>query len=220
MPRTESGACVTGSAATIERAPGASRASRCKGRAAARHTGVLVALTLLAAPAALDAVEFVSVKADRDGPAYRLRIEAEFAAPPERLLAVMTDYDRMHELHPYILESRSLGPVGPATEEVYTRFQGCVLFYCQTLHRVEHIRVNGTTLFARIVPGRGSFSEGSAVWRVSADGSGTRLSYEGRFVPAFKVAPLIGPAFLARILERMTVETMAEVDRRAMRADD
>jgi hypothetical protein len=166
------------------------------------------------------AFEVVSVQAEREGPAYRLRIEARFAASPERVLAVLTDYDHVHELHQRITESRSLGQVGPDTEEVYTRFEGCVLFYCQILHRVEHIRIEGGTLFARDVPGRGSFREGSTTWRLAAEDEGARLQYEAHFVPAFKVAPLIGPGLLVGTVERMTLETMAEVDLRALQSDD
>lgn len=178
------------------------------------------ALAVLVMAGEAAAFEVVSVHADREGPTYRLRIEARFAASPERVLAVLTDYEHVHELHQRISESRSLGQVGPDTEEVYTRFEGCVLFYCQILHRVEHIRIEGGTLFARDVPGRGSFREGSTTWRLAAEDEGTRLQYEAHFVPAFKVAPFIGPGLLVGTVERMTLETMAEVDLRALESDD
>jgi len=175
---------------------------------------------LLAPGAAAMAVEFVSVQVERDGSAYELHIEAVLAAPPERMLSVLTDYDRIHELHPRMIESRALGEVAPATQEVYTRFEGCVIFFCKTLHRVERIRADTGGLFAEDVPGRGSFSEGQTEWRFSAEGAGARLHYEARFTPAFMVAPLIGPGILARSVERMTIETMVEAERRAMQDDD
>lgn len=179
------------------------------------------ALALLAPLAGASAFELVSVTTERDGPAYVLRIEALFdAVSPKRLLAVLTDYDRIHELHPQILESRSLGTIGPATEEVFSRFRGCVLFLCRTLNRVERIRRDGTTLVAEDVPGRGAFSEGHTEWRFTREGDGSRLHYEARFVPAFSLAPVFGPSMLARSLERMTLETMAEAHRRALPADD
>ena len=179
------------------------------------------ALALLAPLTGANAFELVSVSSERDGPAYVLRSEAGFGAvSPERLLAVLTDYEHIHELHPQILESRSLGTVGPATEEVFSRFRGCVLFLCRTLNRVEHIRRDGTTLVAEDVPGRGAFSDGHTEWRFTPEGQGARLHYTARFVPAFSVAPVFGPSMLARSLERMTLETMAEAHRRALLADD
>lgn len=191
-------------------------ASRCCGPALL----LAGALALLAPPGEAGAFEVVSVQAERDGPAYLLKIEAVFAAAPRQVLAVLTDFENVHELHKRITESRSLGPVGPDTEEVYTRFEGCVLFYCRTLHRVERVRIDAGSLFAQDVPGRGSFSEGSTTWRLAAEGAGGRLHYEARFVPAFTVPPIIGPALLANSVERMTIETMAKVDRRALLRDD
>ncbi|MFU8820164.1 MAG: SRPBCC family protein [Gammaproteobacteria bacterium] len=174
-------------------------------------------MALLAPLAGAHAFELVSVKTARDGPAYLLRIEAVFdAVSPERMLAVLSDYEHIHELHPQILESRSLGKVAPATEEVFSRFRGCVLFLCQTLNRVERIRRQGNALVAEDVPGRGSFSDGHTEWQFTREGDGARLHYEARFVPAFSVAPVFGPAALARSLERMTLETMAETHRRAL----
>jgi len=181
---------------------------------------VLCAAVLLVRPASAPGFELVAATTTREGAEYVVRIEAVYNASPEQLLAVLTDYDRIHELHPRILESRSLGPVGPATEEVYSRFEGCVLFFCRTVHRVEHIRVDNGSLYARDVPGRGSFRSGRTEWHLTPQEDGTRLRYEARFVPAFLVAPILGTAVLARSTEKMTLETMAEVDRRAAQADD
>jgi hypothetical protein len=161
------------------------------------------------------AYELVTVEAHRDGAVYQLRVEALFDAPPERLLRVLTDYNRLHELHPQIISSRSFGPVGPATEEVHTSFEGCVLFFCRTVTRAERILLADGSLFGEDIPDRGSFSEGRSEWRLSVEGEGTRLRYETRFVPAFRVPPMLGPAMLARIVERLTVETMAEAEKRA-----
>lgn len=165
-----------------------------------------------------NAFELLSVEAGRDGDAYLLRIEARFEASPEQVLAVLTDYDRIHELHPRMVESRSLGRAPSGATEVQTRFEGCVLLFCRVLQRVEEIRAENDTLLAEDVPGRGSFSEGRTSWQFSPHGDGALLRYEARFVPAFPVAPLIGPAILARSVERMTIETMTEAERRALAA--
>ncbi len=166
------------------------------------------------------AMDLVSVVAQRDGEAYLLNIEALFEASPERLLEVLTDYDRLHELHPRMLESRSLGFVGPATEEVYTQIKGCVMFFCRTLHRVESIREEPGRLLAVEVAGRSSFREGRTDWRYAPEGSGTRLVYQARLVPAFWVPSVLDAAALARSLEHMVVEMMGEAELRAADADD
>ena len=178
-------------------------------------------LSLAAAVAPVAAAfELHSVEAERDGEAYLLRVEASFEAPPEQLLQVLTDYENIHQLHHRIVESRSLGAVGPSTEEVFTRFEGCVLMFCRAISRVEQIRVEGNTLHATDVPRRSSFSEGETVWHFAPEDGGARLQYRARVVPAFSVTPVVGPIMLARALEQMTLETMAEADKRAAKLDE
>lgn len=188
---------------------------------AAGFVRVLACLVALAVPAsAAQAFELLDVETDHEGDAYLLRIEARFSASPEQLLAVLTDYDNIHDLHPRIVQSRSLGRVGPDTEEVATRFEGCVLMFCRAVQRVEQIRVEERRLVARDVPGRGSFREGTTTWRLEEIEGGTRLRYESRFVPVFSVTPLVGPLVLLRSLRQTTLETMREIDRRAIRLDE
>lgn len=182
---------------------------------------MLLALAALGpwAPGA-QAFELLTVDTRRDGEAYELRIEARFTADAAQLLAVLTDYERIHELHPRLLASRSLGQVAPGVEEVYVRFEGCVVVFCQVLHRVEHIRASDDGLVATDVPRRGSFREGRTEWQFRQERHGTVLAYQTRFVPAFEPAPLLGPALLLAAVEEMTVETMMEVDRRALQRDE
>jgi len=184
------------------------------GRAGA-FAGIALLASLLLAPAHVAAIEIIAISASHTAQRYELAIEAVLAAAPEQVLAVLTDYARLQELHPRLRESRSLGSVGPGADEVYTRFEGCVLLFCRKLSRVELIQRNREGLLAIDLPGRGSFKEGRTTWRLEPDGQGTRLRYEARFVPDFWVPPLIGPGILARSMRQMTLETLAEVEHRA-----
>jgi hypothetical protein len=179
----------------------------------------LVAAALLLAPARAAAIEIVAVEASHAEQHYQLAIEAVLSATPEQVLAVLTDYTRLHELHPRLRESRSLGSAVTGTDEVYTRFEGCLLLFCRRLSRVELIQRSHEGLLAVDLPGRGSFKEGRTTWRLGPDVHGTRLRYEARFVPDFWVPPLLGPGVLTRSMRQMTLETLAEVERRAGRMD-
>jgi hypothetical protein len=176
------------------------------------------AACLLCIPAG--AFELLAVESRHEGEEYFLRIEARFTADADAVLAVLTDYDRIHELHPGLLESRGLGRVAPGVEEVYLRSKACVLVFCREMDRVEHVRLAGHALYAVDVPRRGSFRSGATSWRFTPDGNGTMLEYETRFVPAFEPVPFLGPGLLLDAVEEMTREIMREVDRRAMSGDD
>lgn len=187
----------------------------CGGRRAAVLIAALAACAQpLGSPA--QAFELLEAETGRDGDAYWLRLEARFDAGIPALLSVLTDYDRIHELHPGLLESRSLGVVAPGIEEVQVTMESCVLFICRTVRRVEQIRPEGQALFARDVPGRGSFTSGATTWRFTAHEGHALLEYETRFVPAVGPVPVFGPGMLLRAVEKMTLELMAEVDRRAL----
>jgi hypothetical protein len=188
--------------------------------ARARVAGLAILAAGLALAPCAGGFELYSVEAQHEGNVFEFHIEARFEAAPAQVLAVLTDYDRLHELHPRMTESRSLGEVDAATEEVYSRFEGCVLLFCRTLGRVERIGLQDGYLVAEDVPGRGSFREGRTVWRLSSDAGGSRLRYTTRFVPDFWVAPVVGARALARSVERMTVEMMEKLDSRAQRLDE
>lgn len=149
------------------------------------------------------------------GEAYEIAIDARLAAPPERVLEVLTDYARLPELHDRIVESRVLGHPAPDATEVFTRFQGCVLFICRTLARTEVIRRTAGGLEAQDVPGRSAFREGHTRWIVMPDGTGSRISYRSRLVPDFWVPALLGPKFIGRSVKQMTLETLAAVEARS-----
>lgn len=162
--------------------------------------------------AALD-VEVAVVS--RAGDAYELAIDARLAAPPDRVLAVLTDYAHLPELHERIREARVVAEPEAATFEVYTRFEGCVVLVCRTIERTERIRRTAGGLEARDVPGKSAFREGHTQWLVVAEGAGTRVSYRSRLVPGFWVPPVLGPVFLGRSVKAMTLETLAAVEARA-----
>jgi hypothetical protein len=219
---------ATGSGGTIELI-GAARPVR-RGRTPARRRalfGLACALALSPATPA-QAFELVSVEASREGDAFQLRIEARFDATPAQLLAVLTDYDRLHELDRRITATRALGLVDADAdadadghaEDVYSSYEACMLVFCRSLHRVERVRVQGHSLLAEDVPDRGSFREGRTHWRLSPRSAGARLEYEAHFVPAFRVPPFIGRALVARFVERVTLSAMAELERRALLQDD
>ncbi len=180
-----------------------------------RRTACLVAawLLLLALPAG--GIEVETAVVTRDGAAYEVSIDARLSPPPERMLAVLIDYAKLPELHRRIRESRVLGEPQPGTVEVFTRFDGCFMLVCRSLERVELIHRTPAGLEAEDVQGRSAFREGRTQWLLVADGSGTRLAYRARLVPGFWVPPVLGPAFLARAVKEMTLETLAAAERRA-----
>ena len=190
--------------------PGAVPGRRC------RAAAVLLAF-LGCAPAW--ALEVVGNRAGRDGEAFTFRLEVLIDAPRQPLVAVLTDFDRIHELHRRMVTSRDLGEVAPGVVEVYTELEGCVAFFCRTLHRTERVRSTPDGLLAQDVLGRGDFEFGQTRWSFSAEGERTRLVYETTVRPGFWVPPLLGPTMLAKITRRTTIEMLEAAERKAGQAE-
>ncbi len=186
-------------------------------RAGGRGPGFLAGAALLlglAGPAW--ALDVLGVKTVAESGQVRVELELVLDAPVERVIAVLTDYDRIHELHPRFRESRDLGMPAPGVTEVYTVFRGCVAVFCRTLRRVERLRRTAAGLVAEDVPGRGDFAAGRTEWRFSSEGEGrTRLDYRAMLEPDFFLPPLVGGRVLADLTRETTLEMLAAAERRA-----
>ena len=176
------------------------------------RVALLAGLSLAARPAV--ALELCDAAASRDGGRFVLAIDAWLAASPERVRAVLTDYEHLPDLHPSLVDSRVLARSASGVAEVATEFRSCILLFCRTMRRVERIRATEQGLSARDLPGRGSFSAGRTDWGLHAAGTGTRLTWRAELTPDFWVPPFFGDAVL-RKLQRTTEEMLAAVETRA-----
>lgn len=154
---------------------------------------LLLSLILLCGAAGVEAATIRSLTVERDGPAYRVRFEAVVDLAPDRVFAVLTDYDRLQRLNPRIVEAQRMSSAGGG-ERVRTVLEGCVLFFCRRLERVEEIRASDRRLIvAGIVAEASDFRAGKSRWELAAVAGGTRIRFRSRMVPDFFVPPLVGP---------------------------
>jgi hypothetical protein len=175
----------------------------------------LLGMVLLAAAwQAAPAVELLDASERRVAGVYELRLVARLDAPPSSVRRVLEDYSRLEELHGDLQESTVVGRPDAGVAEVRTRFRGCVAFFCRSVERLERIRATEDGLLAEDVPGAGDFDYGRTAWRIGADGEGTRLVWETRFVPAFWVPRIFGNALLSS-MRTMATEMFAAVEERA-----
>ncbi len=146
--------------------------------------------------------ELTRVDLDSEGGVYRIRLEMELDIAADYVNDVLMDFRHIYRLNPSIVESRILpSPIEGATR-VYTRMEGCVLFYCTEFSRVEDVRKLGSgKLVAVIVPEMSDFESGTALWRISQHGERSQLIYEARMQPEFFVPPLIGSYLVKKKLK-------------------
>jgi hypothetical protein len=175
----------------------------------------LVLFALVSMPAF--GLEVIRDQAAEHAGRYVVSIEVLLDAPREQVERVLTDYDRLHELHDSFISSEDLGEPEPGVTEVFTQVKGCVILFCKTLNRVERIRETDVGLVAEDVPGRGEFVSGRTVWTLTREGLRTRLVFVSSLKPDFWVPPLIGPGLLGTVTRRTTIEMLEAVEKRARR---
>lgn len=174
----------------------------------------LAVWALLAGAPAL-ALEVLEQEFSVDDGVYGLALEVRLQAPIERLWAVLTDYPRLSELNAAVIASEmSRGEDGRA--EVMTEIRGCVLFFCNTVRRVEVMEEFAPVRIVAVTdPARSDLRQARSEWTLWPEGEATRLSLTVRMEPDFWVPRLLGRRALRRSLVGGTLELLETAEARA-----
>lgn len=166
---------------------------------------------------AANGADILQADVRHEGDRYFLSLQAYLDAPPEAVFAVITDYDRLSELHRRVRESRLERRIDDGTVEVYTRFWGCLAgIFCKGMEQVELIKETPPyELHATVIGEKSDLKSGSVNWRLEEEGTGTRLSYDSEMDPDFWVPPVIGDGLLKTSISRTTREMIQQVEERA-----
>jgi hypothetical protein len=169
-----------------------------------RKTCLLVVVSMCyvasSVPATLRTVD-VSRNQDR----YRVEADTYLEASPEAIYKVLLDFDgdRYQRISEIYKESSYLPPDRDGTPLVYTRVEGCLLWYCRSMRRVERLEVvTPQFIRSRTVPERSDFKYTLSEWTFASEGEGTRVGYLMEMEPNFWLPPFVGPWFLKRTLRQ------------------
>ena len=186
--------------------------NRCRPRP---FVGGIAGLLLSATATAASMLE--STQFDFNGPQYHYRFSARIAAPAAAVRAVVNDVDQLAQTNDSIRLSRVLSRDADGSWVRQLRLRQCVLVFCFDIDFVERVREdpNGD-LRTTVLPGRGNFRQGEAVWQITplADGS-TRMVMEARQEPDFWIPPVLGPLIMKRTFTHEVEETIVNIERLA-----
>lgn len=170
---------------------------------------------LIAAVASTATLESIDVSLDDD--VYRLHAETLLEANPEAIRQVLTDYERFGRISSVYKEYGYLDPESDGTPVVFTRMEGCVLFFCKSMTRVELLEVNAPGHIRTVaLPERSDFKRSISEWRIEEAGDGARMVYTLEMEPDFWVPPVIGPWYLKRTLKRGGGDAIDRIERLAL----
>lgn len=177
-----------------------------------------IGLCLGAAVAAVaaSAATIDSIEVGREGSIYSLHAETFLEASPEAIVDVLLDYERFGRISSVYKDYGYLDPLPDGTPVVFTRMEGCLLFYCKSMTRVERLEVESPGSIRTVtLPERSDFKRSISEWLLEREATGTRMTYTLEMEPDFTVPPVIGPWYIKRILKRGGGRAVDRIERLA-----
>ncbi|MEL7022342.1 MAG: SRPBCC family protein [Pseudomonadota bacterium] len=152
-------------------------------------------------PLSVYGAELRSIDVTHDDGVYKMISVTWIDAPVQGVFDVLTDYDEFERLSSIYDEAHYLELEDDASPKVYTRVEGCVWFYCQTMERTEVLTNLGVHCIRAVAdPDESDFHSSDATWQLHEVDGGTEVHYAIVMEPDFFIPPLIGPYVLKKRL--------------------
>jgi len=167
-------------------------------------------LLLLGLPAMGQGAE-IAVQVVRHGDSFEVEATADIDAGVGDAWKVLTDYDRLSEFIPGMLESRVVSRDGFSVV-VDQRGETSVLFFTYpirvrlAIEEQPYERIVSTAI-------SGNFKDLTGVYALQARGDGLSLRYEGRFTPDFAYPPLLGTLIVRSTVEKRFGAMVQEIEK-------
>ncbi len=160
-----------------------------------------------------------TIEIEHDEGVYRLVSTAYLEAPREAIFEVLTDYERFGRISSTYKDYGFMEPAADGTPIIHTTMQGCVLFFCVTMRRVERMEVDQpSSIRTHTLPEQSNFSLGISEWTLEPEGGGTAMTYRLTVEPDFWIPPLIGPWVLKQRLQSGGTGAVNRIERLAREA--
>ena len=180
-----------------------------------RGIAVVAVACVLAGPFAW-AATMRSLDVDKHDSRYSLVADTFLAASADSIYAVLIDYDRMNRISSVYKEFGYLEPDADGTPIVFTRMEGCALFYCKSMRRVERLEMEPPHYIRTVtLPEQSDFKYAISEWWLEPEGDGTRVTYKLEMEPDFWVPPVLGPWLLKHMLLKGGSRAIERIERLA-----
>ena len=148
----------------------------------------------------------------------RVRIDSHMliVAPRAAVFDALADYERFSELSDRYLESEFMPLDFDGTPRIYTKVEGCVLFFCRTIKRFARLELTPHSQIVALVDAQLSDLDfGFERWELSETPEGTLVKYRHELEPSFWVPPVIGVWAIERILKNDALTAASRIERMA-----
>lgn len=140
-------------------------------------------------------------------------------APMPLVFKVLADYSQFSELSTRYKESRFLEPSPNGQPRIYTQVEGCIWFFCRTIHRYARLELHpDTRITATVEPEESDMDYGVEIWELEAIEGRTQITYSHEMEPKFWVPPVMGLWAFRRALNKDALSAADHIEELAQKA--
>ncbi|MGI9290114.1 MAG: hypothetical protein ACR2QG_02425 [Gammaproteobacteria bacterium] len=161
--------------------------------------------------------ELESFKVKRKKGTIDIRAEITVNAPSPEVYLALLEFDKFDELSDTFTDSRYIEPAEDGSPRIYTRIDGCILFFCKTIERYAHLGLYPSwKVTATAEPELSDAEMSIESWTLSDNGDTTVIDYEHSLRPGFWVPPLIGTLVIRRSIKKSALEAGVRIEELAL----
>jgi hypothetical protein len=180
---------------------------------------VLLAASLL--PATVGAFEIEKSETRYADRRYQCDLSVKLDAPPDKVEAILRDYERYPTLDTRILQARVLERPEPNVVMLETTVRVCFGWFCRNVTRVERVQESEHALAATTDPSRSDVRFGETHTQLLPDeNGGTLVHYRTSITPGFWIPAVVGRRWMLRTLEDATGDLFMNVEMRAKKEEE
>lgn len=186
-----------------------------------KHLFKLILVILGLQPGALLCAEVNSVEVSQAKGMYHLRISMTVNADTDSIKRIITDYENLTLINPYLKESKLVNNSEDERTEVSMLTEICIFLICYNIRHVQAFHpVKNDVLYSRIIPRMSDFKSGWVRWEIKEKDSDstspvTQIIFDTELTPDFFIPPIIGPYQMKKKMLAMAKVTINNLEEKA-----
>jgi hypothetical protein len=174
-------------------------------------------------PALTSAATLTNVNVEKQGKQYTLHIKALVNADINKVKQIITDYNNLTSINPYLIESKLISRTEDEKTTVSTLSEACILFIC---YKIRHVQIfqqlKNDILYGRTIPKMSDFKQGWTRWTIKEDKSNpnkkvTQLTLDTKMTPDFFILPIIGTYQVKKKMLEIATVTIHNLEKEAQK---
>ncbi len=162
------------------------------------------------------------VEVEKKDGAYVTHIEAGLNADAKIIEDIITDYENLIYINPYLLESNIISTEENQRQTVDMLTHACILFICYTFRQTQVFQpVKDNAIFGRIIPEKSDFNRGWTRWEITENESNLKepatLVIDIEMEPDFFILPIIGTHHVKKKIIEITTVTINNLEKEAQK---